>query len=143
MNKEVKILLVEDNEGDIVLTLKALTDAKISNGVNVVKDGEAALQYLKKEGQYKDAETPDLILLDINLPKIDGIEVLAAIKNDEALKVIPVIMLSTSNSEKDILRSYQHHANCYIIKPMDLIKFIEAIQEIKNFWFSIMQLPKT
>ena len=142
MNKEVKILLVEDNEGDIVLTLKALKQAKVSNGVNVVKDGEAALQFLKKEGQFKDVQTPDLILLDINLPKVDGIEVLAEIKKDKALMSIPVIMLTTSDSEKDIMKSYNNHANCYITKPVEFQEFIKVIQSIKDFWITIVKLPK-
>ena len=142
MNKEVKILLVEDNEGDIVLTLKALKQAKVSNGVNVVKDGEAALQFLKKEGQFKDVQTPDLILLDINLPKVDGIEVLAEIKKDKALMSIPVIMLTTSDLEKDIMKSYNNHANCYITKPVEFQEFIKVIQSIKDFWITIVKLPK-
>ena len=106
MKKEISILLVEDNEGDIILTLEALKEAKIYNEINVVRDGDAALQYLNKEGEYQDAETPDLILLDINLPKMDGIEVLAKIKSNEGLMVIPVVMLTTSDSEKDIFQSY-------------------------------------
>src|SRR5258706_1589818 len=113
MNKEVTILLVEDNEGDIVLTLEALKEAKISNGIYVVKDGEEALQYLRKEGRFEKAETPDLVLLDINLPRLDGKEVLAEIKKDPKLMVIPVVMLTTSDSEKDIMESYHNHANCY------------------------------
>ena len=141
MKKEVKILLVEDNEGDIVLTMQALKKAKVSNGIQVVKDGEAALQYLRKQGQYKKAETPDLILLDINLPKIDGIEVLTEIKKDESLMIIPVVMLTTSDSEKDIMESYQHHANCYITKPVDFQKFMDVMLMVKDFWISIVQLP--
>jgi len=139
--KEVKILLVEDNEGDIVLTLEALKEAKVSNDIQVVKDGEEALQYLRKEGLFKKAETPDLILLDINLPKVDGKEVLAEIKKDKDLKIIPVVMLTTSDSEKDILESYQHHANCYITKPVDFEKFMHVVHMIKDFWLSIVQLP--
>ena len=141
MNK-VHILLVEDNEGDIVLTLEALKEAKVSNGINVVRDGEEALQYLKKTGSFTEAKTPDLILLDINLPKIDGKEVLAEIKKDEVLKIIPVVMLTTSDSEKDIIESYNNYANCYITKPVDFQKFIEVIHTIKDFWISIVQLPK-
>ena len=139
--KEVKILLVEDNEGDIVLTLEALKDAKADNSVMVVRDGEEAMQYLLKQGKYKNAETPDIILLDINLPKMNGKEVLEEIKKNEALKIIPVIMLTTSNSEKDILESYRNHANCYITKPVDFQKFMDAVQMIKDFWISIVQLP--
>ena len=142
MKKEISILLVEDTEGDIILTLEALKEAKIYNEINVVRDGDAALQYLNKEGEYQDAETPDLILLDINLPKMDGIEVLAKIKSNEGLMVIPVVMLTTSDSEKDIFQSYQSHANCYITKPVNFENFMEVIQTIKNFWINIVQLPK-
>lgn len=140
--KEVNILLVEDNQGDIILTLEALKAAKSMNKINVVKDGEEALRYLRKQGLYTDAETPDLILLDINLPKLDGKEVLAEIKNDKELMIIPVVMLTTSNSDKDILESYQAHANCYITKPGDFQNFMEVILKIKDFWISIVQLPK-
>jgi chemotaxis family two-component system response regulator Rcp1 len=143
MLKEVRILLVEDNEGDIVLTMEALKEAKIRNNIDVVRDGEQALQFLKKEGAYKEAESPDIIFLDINLPKIDGTEILSMIKNDDLLKVIPVIMLTTSDAERDIMKSYYNHANCYITKPVDLDKFMEVIQTIKNFWISIVKLPKT
>lgn len=141
MRKEIKILLVEDNDGDIFLTLEALKEARIHNEIDVVKDGEKALQYLNKENEFANAETPDLILLDINLPKVDGKEVLAKIKNDDVLKVIPVVMLTTSDSERDIMDSYQNHANCYITKPVDFQKFIDVIQTVKNFWINIVQLP--
>ena len=139
--KEVKILLVEDNEGDIVLTLEALKDAKAGNSVMVVRDGEEAMQYLLKQGKYKNAETPDIIILDINLPKMNGKEVLEEIKKNESLSIIPVIMLTTSNSEKDILESYRNHANCYITKSSDFQKFMEIVDMIVNFWLRIVQLP--
>lgn len=135
--------MVEDNEGDIVLTMEALREAKVRNAVDVIKDGEAALQFLRKEGLYEDALTPDLIFLDINLPKVDGTEILSMIKNDALLKVIPVIMLTTSDAERDIMQAYYNHANCYITKPVDMDKFMEIIQTIKNFWISIVKLPKT
>ena len=138
---EIRILLVEDNEGDILLTLEALREARIGNEVDVVKDGDRAVQFLKKEGEFKDAYTPDLILLDINLPRMDGFEVLAVIKSDERLSVIPVIMLTTSDSEKDILESYKHHANCYITKPVNFENFMNVIQTIKEFWINIVKLP--
>ena len=141
MNKGVKILLVEDNEGDIVLTLEALKEAKVSNGIEIVRDGEEALQYLRKEGRFKKAETPNLILLDINLPRLGGKEVLAEIKKDKDLMIIPVVMLTTSDSEKDILESYQYHANCYITKPVDFQKFMDVVRTIKDFWIDIVQLP--
>jgi chemotaxis family two-component system response regulator Rcp1 len=131
--KEANILLVEDNEGDIVLTLEAFMEAKINNCIHVVKDGEQALQFLRKEGRFKEAETPDFIFLDINLPKIDGKEVLAEIKKDEVLMKIPVVMLSTSNSEKDIKESFHHRANYYITKPLDFQKLREIEQNIKDF----------
>lgn len=142
MKKEIKILFVEDNEGDIVLTLEALKEAKINNYITVLRDGEEALQFLRKEGKFKNTETPDLILLDINLPRMDGKEVLANIKKDPRLMVIPVVILTTSDSEKDILDSYNNHANCYITKPVDFKKFMEVIHTIKDFWISIVQLPK-
>lgn len=141
MKKEVSILLVEDNEGDIILTLEALKQARISNEIAIVKDGDQALKYLYKEDEFKNAKPPDIILLDINLPKIDGLEVLNRIKNDEKLKIIPVIMLTTSDSETDILKSYQNHANCYITKPVNFSNFMEVIQTIKDFWINIVQLP--
>ncbi len=142
MNNEIKILLVEDNEGDIVLTIQALKKARVSNGISVARDGDEALKFLRKEGTFQNAETPDLILLDINLPKIDGMEVLTEIKNDESLRSIPVVMLTTSDSENDIVRSYYNHANCYITKPVDFNNFMEVVQMIKDFWISIVKLPK-
>jgi len=142
MKKELHILLIEDNEGDILLTLEALKEARVSNQVDVVKDGEQAIQYLEKTGTFKTAHTPGLILLDINLPKIDGIEVLTYIKNDDHLKIIPVVILTTSDSEKDILQSYSNHANCYITKPVGFQNFMEVIYTLKDFWISIVQLPK-
>ncbi len=141
MNTELKILLVEDNEGDIVLTMEALKKAKVTNHIQVIKDGEAALQYLRRQGPYSTAETPDLIFLDINLPKVDGKEVLANIKTDKELMIIPVVMLTTSDSEKDILYAYQHHVNCYITKPVEFDKFITSVQMIIDFWTKIVHLP--
>ena len=143
MKPEINILLVEDNEGDIILTLQALEKAQVSNGIQVARDGEEALQYLWKKGKFKDVSTPDLILLDINLPKIDGKEVLAEIKKDKALMVIPVVMLTTSDSEKDILESYYNPANCFITKHVDFQKFMQVISTIKDFWVSIVKLPKS
>lgn len=143
MNKEVIILLVEDNEGDIVLTVEALKAAKIDNQVVVVRDGEDALRYLYQEGGYAASPLPDLILLDINLPRVDGKEVLAKIKNDDNLKKIPVVILTTSDSQKDISESYSNHANCYITKPVDFNKFMQVVNMIKDFWITIVKLPQT
>jgi chemotaxis family two-component system response regulator Rcp1 len=142
-SNHIHILLVDDNEGDILLTLEALTEAKIINKISVARDGAEALHFLNNEHQYRDSEKPDLILLDINLPRMDGTEVLAIIKNDPALRRIPVIMLTTSSSEKDILASYDNHANCYITKPVDLDRFMDVIRTVEDFWISIVKLPKT
>lgn len=139
--KEISILLVEDNEGDIVLTMEALEDAKIINKITVKKDGAAALDYLFHLAATNKDELPDLILLDINLPKIDGKEVLNQVKTNQILKKIPVVMLTTSSSESDILESYNSHANCYIIKPVDLDKFFNIVKAIENFWVTIVKLP--
>ncbi|MDR3716468.1 MAG: response regulator [Puia sp.] len=141
--KEVHILLVDDNEGDILLTVEALNEARIINKISVARDGVEALRFLNKAAEYRDAETPDLILLDINLPKMDGMEVLALIKKDQDLRRIPVIMLTTSSSERDILASYDNHANCYITKPVDLDRFMSVVRTIEDFWISIVKLPTT
>ena len=140
-HKEIHILLVEDNEGDIVLTQEALDEGKIKNTVSVVRDGWEAIQYLEKNEGYEDARNPDLILLDINLPKMNGHKVLKHIKSHDDLKHIPVIMLTTSSDDVDIIKSYQNHSNCYITKPVDINRFIEVISTIENFWISIVQLP--
>ena len=137
----IHILLVEDNEGDIVLTTEALEEGKVANSLSVVKDGWEAIQYLEKNDGYEDAEEPNLVLLDINLPKVNGHEVLKHIKTSDSLKHIPVIMLTTSSDQNDINKSYQNHSNCYITKPVEANKFIEVISTIENFWISIVQLP--
>ena len=139
--KPIQILLVEDNEGDIYLTAEAFKEGKFSNKLSVVKNGEEALQYLLKEDPFHEAITPDLILLDINLPKIDGKEVLRIIKNNSTLKSIPVVILTTSSAEKDIIDSYNGHANCYIVKPVKLESFISVVNSIESFWISIVTLP--
>jgi CheY-like chemotaxis protein len=139
----IHILLVDDNEGDILLTREALEEARIINRISVAYDGLDALNFLKKKPPFGDSESPDLILLDINLPRMDGKEVLHIIKNDPELKRIPVIMLTTSSSEKDILTSYDNHANCYITKPVDLNRFMDVVRTIEDFWISIVKLPKT
>lgn len=139
--KPIHILLVEDNEGDILLTTEALEEKKIVNKISVVKDGDKAIDFLNKKNEYKDAELPNLILLDINLPKKNGHEVLQYLKTNDKFKHIPIIMLTTSSSEKDIMMSYQHYANCFITKPVEVNDFIEAVTKIENFWVSIVQLP--
>jgi chemotaxis family two-component system response regulator Rcp1 len=141
--KPVDILLVEDNPGDIRLTQEAFKDGKIQNKLSVVTDGEEAILYLKKQGRYKNVDTPDLILLDLNLPKKDGREVLAEIKNDPEIKCIPVIILTTSSAQQDILNTYSHHANCYINKPVDFNRFIDVIRTIENFWLTVVKLPNS
>jgi CheY-like chemotaxis protein len=139
--KPIHILLVEDNEGDIMLTTEALEDGKISNKISIARDGKAAIDFVSKSGLYKDAETPDLVLLDINLPKKNGFEVLEFIKTNAELKQIPVIMLTTSSSVRDVELSYQHYANCFITKPIDVTEFMDAISKIENFWLSVVKLP--
>jgi chemotaxis family two-component system response regulator Rcp1 len=136
--KEIHILLVEDNEGDIVLAREALKEARIGNRITVITDGEKALEYLFCNDNKR---KPDLILLDMNLPKVNGLEVLAKIKADEALKIIPVVMLTTSTSEQDVLNAYRNHVNCYINKPIDLEEFIVVIRNIENFWLNTVKLP--
>jgi len=140
---EVQILLVEDNEGDILLTLEAFKELKVKNSVAVVKDGEEAIEFLKKQGQYTGSIMPHLILLDINMPKLNGIEVLDFIKKDEKLRRIPVVMLTTSSSDIDIAACYDKSANCFITKPLDFGKFLNVVEAIESFWFTIAQLPKT
>jgi chemotaxis family two-component system response regulator Rcp1 len=136
-----EILLVEDSLGDIRLTREALKDAKVHVHLNVVSDGVDAMAFLRREGQYSKAPRPDLILLDLNLPKKDGREVLNEIKDDATLKSIPVVILTTSEAGEDVLRSYKSHANCYITKPVDLEGFLKVVQSIDAFWLSIVKLP--
>jgi CheY-like chemotaxis protein len=136
-----EVLLVEDNPGDAQLTKIALEEGKVRIDLNVVEDGVEALLYLRRIGKYATATQPDLILLDLNLPKKDGREVLTEIKADEALKRIPVVILTTSQSEEDILKVYNLNANCYITKPVDFERFVKIVQSIEHFWFTIVQLP--
>jgi chemotaxis family two-component system response regulator Rcp1 len=137
----VEILLVEDNPGDVRLTQEALKESKVTNNLSVAEDGVEALAFLKREGKYADAPRPDLLLLDLNLPKKDGRELLEEIKANENLRRIPVVVLTTSKAEEDILRMYNQHANCYITKPIDFDQFIEVIKSIENFWLTIVKLP--
>jgi CheY-like chemotaxis protein len=138
--QQIHILLVDDNEGDILLTKEALDDARIINKISIAYDGVEALRFLRKQAG---GDMPDLILLDINLPKMNGTELLGIIKTDPDLKRIPVIMLTTSSAEKDILASYNNYANCYITKPVDLDRFMDVVRTIEDFWISIVKLPKT
>ena len=137
----IDILMVEDNLGDARLTQEALKESKMLNNLYHAKDGVEAMEFLRKEGKFKDMPTPDIILLDLNLPRKDGREVLAELKAIPKLKNIPVVVLTTSDAEQDILMSYNLHANCYITKPVDLDKFIEIVHGIENFWLSIVKLP--
>lgn len=139
--KPVHILLVEDNEGDILLTTEALSEGKISNAISVVRDGWEAIQFLEKKDNYANMDIPDIILLDVNLPKMNGFEVVKHIKSSDALKHIPVIMLTTSASPNDVLLSYQHLANCFITKPVEVNDFLHVVSSIEDFWISIVQLP--
>lgn len=137
----VEILLVEDNEGDIRLTREALKEGRIRNRLNVVSDGEQALRFLRREQEFAGMPRPDLVLLDLNLPRLDGREVLAAIKKDPDLKQIPVVVLTSSRADEDLLKAYDSHANCYISKPVGFEDFMQVIRSIENFWLTIVVLP--
>lgn len=137
----IEVLLVEDNPGDAELTRIALEDSKISVNLNVVEDGVEAMAFLRKQDKYNNVPHPDIVLLDLNLPRKDGREVLAEIKTDDYLKRIPVVVLTTSQAEEDILKAYNLAANCYITKPVDFDQFVRIVQSIENFWFAIVKLP--
>ncbi len=137
----IDILLVEDSPADVLITREALTEAKLLNTIHVVENGVEALEFLRKTGKYANVRRPDLILLDLNLPRKNGREVLAEIKADEQLKAIPVVVLTTSSAEEDILKSYNLHANCYVVKPVEFASFVKAVQSIRQFWFTIVTLP--
>jgi CheY-like chemotaxis protein len=139
--RPIEILMVEDNPGDVRLTREALKGGKVWNRLNVVEDGVAALDYLHRRPPYEDAPRPDLVLLDLNLPKKDGRAVLAEIKSDPRLQVIPVVVLTTSQAEEDVLRAYHLRANCYVTKPVDLHQFNRIVQAIEEFWLTIVTLP--
>jgi two-component system, chemotaxis family, response regulator Rcp1 len=140
--RPIEILLIEDNPGDVDLTKEALQDAKVRNHLHVVDDGAKAVDFLHKRGEYAAVPRPDIILLDLNLPKKDGRQVLEEIKADPQLAEIPVVILTTSQAEEDILRSYQLHANCYITKPVDFKQFMHVVKSIEEFWLTIVKLPK-
>jgi two-component system, chemotaxis family, response regulator Rcp1 len=137
----IEILMVEDSPGDVRLTKEALKEAKVLNHISVCEDGVEAMAFLRREGPYAEAPRPDLILLDLNLPRKDGREVLAEIRSDPALTQIPVVVLTTSRAEQDVLRSYALHANCYVTKPVDLDQFISVIQSVETFWLTVARLP--
>jgi chemotaxis family two-component system response regulator Rcp1 len=143
MGRPVEFLLAEDNPGDVRLTKEALRESKISNNLNVVPDGVEAMAFLRREGKYFEAPRPDVILLDLNLPKKDGREVLAEVKADPNLRLIPVVIITSSEAEQDVLKTYELHANCYVTKPVDLEQFIKVIQSIETFWLTIVTLPSS
>ena len=140
-SRPIEILLVEDNAGDVRLIKEALEENKFLNNLHMARDGVEAMKFLHKEGEYANAVRPDLILLDLNLPKKDGREVLAEVKVDEDLKRIPVVIMTISKAEEDILKTYNLHANCYITKPIDLDQFIKVVKSVENFWLAIVELP--
>jgi CheY-like chemotaxis protein len=139
--RPIEVLLVEDNPGDVRLTREALREGKVRNNLNVARDGVEAMAFLRREGSYAGAARPDLILLDLNLPRKDGRQVLAEIKSDADLRTIPVVVLTTSQADQDIVRSYDLHANCYVTKPVDLDQFITVVKSIEDFWLTIVKLP--
>ena len=143
LGKIIEILLVEDNPGDVRLTQEALRGAKVKVILSVVNDGVEAMAYLRQEGKYKDVSRPDLILLDLNMPRKNGHEVLSEMKADDALKQIPVVVLTVSKSDEDIIKSYNLHANCFITKPVDLIQFLNVVRSIEDFWLTVVKLPGT
>lgn len=139
--RPIEILLVEDNPGDVRLTKEALREGKVANNLSIAADGVEALAFLRREGQYANAARPDMVLLDLNLPRKDGRQVLAEIKIDPDLRRIPVVVLTTSKAEEDILKTYDLHANCYIAKPVDLEQFIRVVKSIDDFWLTVVRLP--
>jgi chemotaxis family two-component system response regulator Rcp1 len=143
ISRTIEILLVEDNPGDARLTLEAFKEGRVLNNLVVMKDGVDALDYLRRRGPYASAKTPDLILLDLNLPRKSGREVLTEIKADAHLKTIPVVVLTTSADDQDVARAYSQHANCYITKPVDLEQFLRVVQSIEDFWLTLVRLPES
>ena len=141
IGRPIDILLVEDNPGDVRLTKEALHAGKVYSNLHWARDGADALEFLRRQGKHASAPRPDIILLDLNLPKKDGREVLSTIKSDDAFKLIPVVILTTSSAEEDVLRSYELHANCFVTKPVDLDKFLQVIKSIDQFWLTIVTLP--
>lgn len=142
LGRPAELLLVEDDSTDVLLTKKALQKGGFLNNLSVVKDGEEAMDFLHQRGDYTNAPVPDIILLDLNMPRKDGREVLQEVKTDESLQHIPIIVLTTSDAEQDVLKSYKLHANCYIKKPVDLHQFVDAIASLQSFWLSVVKLPR-
>lgn len=139
--RPIEILMVEDNPGDVDLTLEGLAEGKIANRLHVAEDGEEALEFLRRRGPFEDVPRPDLILLDLNLPRKSGLEVLEEIKDDPDLRVIPVVILTSSKAEEDVARSYRLHANCYVTKPVDFGQFAHVVRSVERFWFNVVTLP--
>jgi CheY-like chemotaxis protein len=139
----IEILLVEDDPGDVLMTREALDQSKLVHDIQVVDNGEQALEFLRREGEYRDARRPDLILLDLNLPRLSGSEVLGVIKDDPDLRSIPVVVLTTSDAEEDVLRSYQLHANAYVTKPVDFDSFVKVVRQVDDFFLSVVRLPRS
>jgi two-component system, chemotaxis family, response regulator Rcp1 len=137
----IQILMIEDNEGDVVLTKEAFKEAKVANNISVVRDGVEAMEFLHRQGKYASAPRPDLILLDLNLPRRDGRQVIADIRSDPELQLIPVVILTSSNAERDVVRMYELHANCYIVKPVDFQNLMEVVKSIEIFWLTVVKLP--
>jgi CheY-like chemotaxis protein len=140
--KPIEVLLVEDDPGDVVMTREALAESKVLNQLHVVSNGEDALKFLRREAPFEDAPRPGLVLLDLNLPRVDGREVLAVVKNDPTLRRIPVVVLTTSQAEEDIVRSYDLHANAFVSKPVDFDQFLEVVRQVDNFYISVVSLPR-
>jgi CheY-like chemotaxis protein len=141
VGQPIEVLLVEDDPGDVLLIREAFDDNKVHNNLNVVSDGEQALQFLRRQGEHADALRPDLVLLDLNLPRKDGREVLAEVKQDPELRTIPIVVLTTSEAEEDVLKSYQLHANAYVTKPVDFERFVSIVRQIDDFFLSVVRLP--
>lgn len=141
-DREIQVLLVEDDPGDVLMTREAFEDYKVHNQLHVVNDGEQAMAFLRQEGEYAGLPRPDLVLLDLNLPRMDGRQVLDAIKSDPELSSIPVVVLTTSEAEDDVLRSYSLHANAYVTKPVDFVRFIDVVRQIDDFFVSVVRLPR-
>ncbi|MCK2243374.1 response regulator [Crossiella sp. S99.2] len=142
ISRPIEVLLVEDDPGDVLMTTEAFEENKVGNRLHVVSDGVAAMAFLRREGEYAQAPRPDLVLLDLNLPKMDGREVLSEIKNDPALRRIPVVILTTSEAEEDVLRSYQLHANAYVTKPVDFEQFVKVVRQVDDFFLTVVRLPR-